>query len=300
MTNQAVAERTDASTQGETSEETQADELGTDLNEGTKPQSATDAGSENTESSEEDEGARLTREANEAEIDRRADEKAQSILAEAKAKEVESTRQAAAKARTGEINLVTGGFGNVIKDMRAELAKAGVVDSDEQDAILSPLEGHNGKLKPLFQKLYDNATLDVSEAVSSWLIEATPEANRPAVKEAVDADKKLTEVLPMVVEALALSSDAVKKAKPEDLIEANKALKAKVTGDLANETLRVRKGIRDGTIKPYPDSDPDGKPSNPADNMTYARLNSLPESEKSAWIKKNPDKFGAFIGTGKT
>lgn len=273
MSEQALLEKPAAEAEDETPEKPEAVTPGPEDN----PVQPADADPNETPA-EEDEGARLEREAREAEIDRLADEKAAKIVADSKVKAAETVREDAKKARTGEINLVTGGFGNVIAQLEANLKKAGIEDDDTLSELLSPLNGHNGKLKPLVQKFYDNATKEVAEAVSDWLVETTPEGSRADVKALVDADKPLSEVLPVVVEAMALGSDAVRKAKPEDLIEANKALKSFVASE--KDTA-----FKSGRKNPYPDGDPDVTGSPIAAPTTYNDLTKL----KGDALKNMPD-----------
>lgn len=264
MSEQALLEKPAAEAEDETPEKPEAVTPGPEDN----PVQPADA--DPNETPAEDEGARLEREAREAEIDRLADEKAAKIVADSKVKAAETVREDAKKARTGEINLVTGGFGNVIAQLEANLKKAGIEDDDTLSELLSPLNGHNGKLKPLVQKFYDNATKEVAEAVSDWLVETTPEGTRADVKALVDADKPLSEVLPVVVEAMALGSDAVRKAKPEDLIEANKALKAHVAE-------QVNESYKKGRKNPYPD----GEPETPAARPQGPSINSASENDRA-------------------
>lgn len=234
----------------------------------------------------EDEGERLEREAREAEIERRAEEKAAALVAKSKATDAETVRQQAVKARTGEINLVTGGFGSIIAQLDANLKEAGYEDEDVRKDILAPLNGHNGKLKPLFTKFYDNAILELKDELNNALAELVPDREK-WLKE-TEGEIEIADGLKTFVELSALSSDAVRKAKPEELIAANKALDAYIKRELDAKYKAGRKN-------PYPDGEPDttgaaARGSDPTyeqlTKMTEAQIRALPPGVQARVIAK--------------
>lgn len=230
----------------------------------------------------EDEGERLQREAHEAELEAVREQGRQDERQRIANAAVETAKETARKARDAEIATATSGFAPVIATIQ-DVLTAARVDEDVIAEALAPLNGHNGKIVKLAKGLYDNATKDVATAVSDWAVETAPEGEvRSAIQKMVDADEPLPKVLDALVDAKALSSPSVSKAKPEDLIASNAALKAKIAGDLAKEQNRVRKGIAEGSIKPWPDGEPDTSGAAAPGKYTYADITKMNKSQLDA------------------